>query len=144
LHSIYGTKTFKSAALGIDDRDRVREMIGADAESLVFVFGMSDRKQLLLENRSAPYYWIDHRSGEHTEIPGDSLNELVEIEVANFVEQIPFLTETSESVFQDLRYRFESTTSRMSVGAQRAFRRAFAERAEGPTASSNSIHRSRT
>ena len=125
FHSVYGTKTFLSAALTPESRNDMRALIGERAEALVFVFGMSDRKRLFLENRSAPYCWIDHRTDERTEIAGDFLNDLVEIEVANFVEQLPFRTDKADSVTQDMLHRFESTESRMSVGARDAFRRAF-------------------
>ena len=131
FHSIYGTKSFPAAAVATESRERVRRTIGEDAESLVFIFGMSDRKRLLLENRSAPYYWVDYRSGERTEVASEVLNELVEIEVANFTEQMLFLTEAPESVFQDMRHRFETTTSCMSVGAREAFCRAFDGRTGG-------------
>ena len=125
FHSIYGTKTFSPAALTMESRDDVRLLIGEQAEALVFVFGMSDRKRLLLENRSPPYCWIDHRSGVQTEISDDLLNNLVEIEVANFIEQMPFLTNKADSVICDMYHRFESTTSHMSAGAREAFCRSF-------------------
>ncbi len=125
FHSIYGTKTFSPAALTTESRDDVRLLIGEQAEALVFVFGMSDRKRLLLENRSPPYRWIDHRTGEQTEICDDLLNNLVEIEIANFIEQMPFRTDKADSVIRDMQHRFESTTSRMSAGAREAFCRAF-------------------
>ena len=127
FHSVYGTKTFSTAALRTESRDDVRALIGERAEALVFIFGMSDRKHLLLENRSPPYCWIDHRTGEQTEISDDLLNNLVEIEIANFIEQMPFLTDKADSVIRDMRHRFESTTSRMSAGAREAFCRAFDE-----------------
>ncbi|MDH3337168.1 MAG: hypothetical protein OEM76_05015 [Gammaproteobacteria bacterium] len=127
FHSIYGTKTFSPAALTTESRGDVRMLIGEQAEALVFVFGMSDRKRLLLENRSPPYRWIDHRTGEQTEICDDFLNNLVEIEVANFIEQMPFRTGKADSVIQAMRHRFESTTSRMSAGARETFCRAFDE-----------------
>ena len=135
FHSIYGTKTFSSAALTTESRDDVRLLIGEQAEALVFVFGMSDRKRLLLENRSPPYCWIDHRSGEQTEICDDFLNNMVEIEVANFIEQLPFLTDKADSVIRDMQHRFESTTSRMSAGAREAFCRAFDEHSGSANAS---------
>ena len=127
FHSVYGTKTFSTAALRTESRDDVRALIGERAEALVFIFGMSDRKHLLLENRSPPYCWIDHRTGEQTEISDDLLNNLVEIEVANFIEQMPFLTDKADSVILDMRCRFDSTMSRMSAGAREAFCRAFDE-----------------
>jgi hypothetical protein len=127
FHSIYGTKTFSPAELPTESRDDVRLLIGEQAEALVFVFGMSDRKCLLLENRSPPYRWTDHRTGQQTEICDDLLNSLVEIEIANFIEQMPFRTDKADSVIRDMQHRFESTTSRMSAGAREAFGRAFDE-----------------
>ena len=39
-------ETFQTAVLGAEARERVRETIGTRAESLVFIFAMSDRKRL--------------------------------------------------------------------------------------------------
>ena len=127
FHSIYGTKTFELAALSTDSRDDVRSLIGEQAEALVFAFGMSDRKRLLLENQSPPYRWIDHRTGEQTEIDEEFLNGLVEMEVANFIEQMPFRTDKADSVIRDMRHRFESNLSRMSAGARDEYNRVFDE-----------------
>ena len=138
FHSIYGTKTFLPAALTTESRDDVRLLIGDQAEALVFVFGMSDRKRLLLENRSPPYFWIDHRTGEQTEIDEQFLNNLVEMEVANFIEQLPFRKDKKDSVFHDMRHRFESTLSRMSACARREYHRVFDERPGRVTVSAKS------
>ena len=124
-HSICGTKTFLPAALTTESRDNVTLLIGERAEALVFILGMSDRKRLLLENQSPPYCWIDHRTGETIEIDNNLMSILVEIEVANFIEQIPFLTEDADSVIRDMRHRFETTISRMSASAREAFGRVF-------------------
>lgn len=133
FHSIYGTKTFLPKALTTESRDDVRKLIGEQAEALVFVFGMSDRKHLLMENQSPPYRWIDHRTGEQSEICDDLLNNLVEMEIANFIEQMPFRTDKADSVIRDMQHRFESTTSRMSAGAREAFWCAF----DGHSATAN-------
>jgi hypothetical protein len=125
FHSIYGTRTFQTAVLGPEARGYVRGIIGERAESLVHIFARSDRQRLLLENRTAPFSWIDHRSGRETEIPEQVFNELVEIEVANFLEQLPFLTDTPASVFDDMRRRFEAVAGRMSDRARDACRREF-------------------
>lgn len=125
FHSVYGTNTFLQAALTTESRDDVRSLIGERAEALVYVFGMSDRKSLLLDNRSAPYCWIDHRSGRQTEICNEMLSNLVEMEVANFIEQLPFRIDKSDAIVRDMQHRFEANTSRMSVGAKAAFCRVF-------------------
>jgi hypothetical protein len=120
FHSVYGTRTFKTQALATRHRQRLCALIGDYAESLVYIFGMSDRKHLLLENRSAPFFWLNHLTGERTELAGHVLNDLVEIEAANFVEQLPFGTVKTETVFQDMLNRFKSAESRMSACAREA------------------------
>lgn len=127
FHSVYGTKTFSPAALTTASRDELRLLIGEHAEALVFAFGMSDRRRLLLENQSPPYSWINHRTGEKTEIGEAFLNSLVEMEVANFFEQLPFRTDKADSVIRDMRLRFEATVSRMSAGAKATFQSACSE-----------------
>lgn len=130
FHSVYGTKTFPQAALTSISRDNVRALIGEQAELLVYMFCKSDRRRLLLENRSAPYRWIDHRTGERADITGVVLNELVEMEVANFVEQLFHRNDKTDTLIDDMRHRFETTRSRMSVAAREAFRAAIDRRAE--------------
>lgn len=130
FHSVYGTRTFRTAALTADSRDDVRAIIGERAEALVHAFGSSDRKRLLLENRSAPFVWVDFRSGERNEISSEVLNELVEMEVANFVEQLPFRADKADSVVRHMLNRFESSTDRMSPAARDAFRSAISFRIE--------------
>lgn len=139
FHSVYGTKTFRSSALTTDSRNDVRTLIGERAESLVHAFGMSDRKRLLLENRSTPFLWIDHRTGERNEISGVVLNELVEMEVANFVEQLSFRKDKADSVVRDMLNRFESSTERMSAAARDAFRSTISFRFEGSPATTQPL-----
>ena len=129
FHSVYGTGTFQLATLTTDSREYVRELIGDYSELLVFIFGMSDRRKLLLNNQAEPFGWIDHQSREWSELSVDTLNDLVEIDVANFLEQIPFGTVKSETVMLDMRHRFENAESHMSVHAREAFHRALDGRA---------------
>ena len=125
FHSIYGTNTFRIAVLSTDRRDWVRERIGTDAEALVYVYGMSDRKKLLSENRRAPYSWVAHHTGERAELPEEMLKNLVEIEAANFVEQVPCLANEPAAVFEDMRHRFEAARSLMSLAARSALESVF-------------------
>ena len=129
FHSIYGTKTFAHTDLTIRSRDRIRQLIGPDAEMLVYIFCMSDRKRLLLENQSPPYNWTNHRTGQKSRITDDVLNELVEIEVANFVDQLPFRKTKPDPVLTDMLHRFEIAKSRMTSRAAAAFSRAVEDHA---------------
>jgi len=44
FHSIYGTISFKHKTT--EDRDMIREMIGSDAENLVYIFSTLDRPRV--------------------------------------------------------------------------------------------------
>ena len=46
-HSLYGTDAFDTACLGSQDRDRVRKVIGKEAEQLAFLFGAMRREVFL-------------------------------------------------------------------------------------------------
>lgn len=135
FHSVYGTKTFRTSTIGIDSRNGLRALIGKSAEELVFVFGMSDRRHLLLQNPSPPYCWKDYRTGELAEINVHTFSSLIEIEVANFIEQLPVLDGDTAPVIRDMRNRFEATSSLMSRGARKAFRYACSGSDERPIGS---------
>lgn len=129
FHSVYGTRTFKSVTLETTYRQRLRELIGEYAESLVYIFCMSDRKKLLMDNFSEPFFWVNHSTGEKTELSGGFLGDLVELEAANYVEQLPFGTVETDAVFHDMRTRFEIAESRMSGAARDAVRQAIDDHA---------------
>ncbi len=46
-HSLYGTDAFDTACLGPQDRDRVKIVIGEEAEQLAFLFGAMRREAFL-------------------------------------------------------------------------------------------------
>ena len=121
FHSVYGTGTFKSVSLPADRRQSLRQLIGVYAESLVYVFCMSDRRKLLMDNQSAPYYWVSHLNHERTGLSYETLADLVELEVANYLEQLPFGAVKTDIVFQDMQARLESAESLMSINARAAF-----------------------
>jgi len=120
LHSIYSTRTFTQATLEISARSQVQKLIGTEAEQLVYLFCVSDRKRLLLENPLAPFSWVDHRTGERHSLPLATLQALVEIEAANFLEQLHLVD--SPEIIGDMQTRFESSGHLLSEPAKRALR----------------------
>ena len=120
FHSVYGTKTFKSVSLATTHRQRLHSLIGENAELLVYIFCMSDRKKLLMDNRSVPFYWVNHINHDRTELSHEVLADLVELEAANYVEQLPFGTVKTDAVFRDMQTRFESADPLMSTAAREA------------------------
>jgi hypothetical protein len=118
LHSVYGTLTFQHAVLDLAQRAAVQARIGKEAEQLVYLFCAGDRKRLLLENDRPPYKWIDHRNGVSRVLPRDTLRALVEIEAANYLEQLHRVN--AASVLEDMQARFEASAHHLSELARRA------------------------
>src|SRR5260370_31802079 len=54
LHSVYATDAFAHALVGPSDREAIRELIGAEAERLVFLFCSIDRRDLFASIAAAP------------------------------------------------------------------------------------------
>jgi len=87
------------------ERPRVREVIGPEAEQLVFLFCFGDRRRLMAENDGPPYTWTDHRTGATLELDAETFRDLVVLEVANFVEQLPHIDAVSDTVIADMEAR---------------------------------------
>ncbi len=88
FHSIYGTNIFAFRSAGLDQRPVIRVAIGEAAERLAYLFCMTNRPLSLLQallQRQAQL--PDIVNGGSLAITPEELSALVEIEVANFLEQ---------------------------------------------------------
>jgi len=74
FHSIYGTNKFRKSAWPTSDRATIKQLIGPDAELLVYLFFLSDRPKVFFPER-------EPENGSPT------LRRLREIEAANLLEQ---------------------------------------------------------
>lgn len=88
FHSIYGTNIFTVRSAGFDQRPLIGDAIGAEAERLAFLFCSVDRPLALLQalirgDGALP----DLATGGTLQIAPEDLAALLEIEVANFLEQ---------------------------------------------------------
>ena len=89
FHSIYGTYAFDKQSAGLGMREKIRDVIGPDAERLVHLFCVTDRRCFydhLGESRFAVRDIVEDRD---LEMDRDTLAVLIEIEVANVVDQVP-------------------------------------------------------
>ena len=134
FHSIYGTATFREAAVARSERTRVRIVIGAEAERLAFLFSCGDRRRLLLELDAPPYVWTDHASNASVELDGETFRCLVVLEAANFVEQLPFLDAVSDEVIADMQRRFAVQERWLTPAIREALDEAVARRRSGQDA----------
>ncbi len=92
LHSAYSTEAYGYQLFGREDRPRVRELVGADAERLVFAFCACKRSALLAAAEAArgtdPVSIAARWSGVTVRLGRRDLAELLVIHAANLAEQI--------------------------------------------------------
>lgn len=87
FHSIYGTSIYRRRTISRHERAAVRTVIGAQAEELAFVFGVLDRPKAWLPaitTGKAPLAGMDDVI---LTLDDTKVNELLEIEIANLLEQ---------------------------------------------------------
>ncbi|HYC47489.1 MAG TPA: hypothetical protein VED01_18600 [Burkholderiales bacterium] len=92
LHSAYATSFYPHALFDLSERDRVRRLIGREAESLVYRFCTMDRRgywDMLAKARpSGTLYYADRvRNGAPVRISLTAVQRLLMIESANVAEQ---------------------------------------------------------
>jgi len=90
FHSVYGTPGFDGALASADDRDTIRELIGRDAEELVWLFS-SLHTQRLVDAVQARTDVVERRDGAPINLTPTQRADLCEMTVANWLEQRPRL-----------------------------------------------------
>lgn len=120
FHSVYGTYIFDQQSADFSMRQRIRDVIGTHAERLVYVFCVCDRR-CFYEHLGEPTCRLpDIVHNRELELDSADLAALIEIEVANVVDQIPFrsrkkalvATELYESAFARSRGYISSHATR--------------------------------
>lgn len=104
FHSIYGTTYYRVQSATLDRRPQVAAVIGDEAERLAFLFCVTDRPQFFVEAASAMPVLEDRVSGTTLPVTPATIDALIEIEVANVVEQVdPATTRpTTVALLQDM------------------------------------------
>ena len=98
FHSIYGTQAYQTQSASLEDRHRIRAVVGERAERLAFLFAVSNRGEFFEAlDRDQATLWnrIHERASPVTH---DELRDLIEMELANFVEFMPRLPFTDEEL----------------------------------------------
>lgn len=86
FHSVYGTNVFRPQAIKPWERDRVRAVVGAEAEEYAHLFCSIDRPQALLDAIDTGTL-VDRLQGGAIAVGRNVLHALLEIECANLIEQ---------------------------------------------------------
>jgi hypothetical protein len=83
-HAVYGTDGIEGCLTALDGRDAVRRIIGAEAESLVYVYGACDRERFHPRiGTPAHNMFVDRFTGREYPIRDAELCDFCEITVAN-------------------------------------------------------------
>ena len=82
-HASYGTDGFPHALLAGDERRRLCDVIGPDAEALVRMYGVCDRSRTYPALGTAPPCVIDRFTGDATPISGRDLRDFAVLTIAN-------------------------------------------------------------
>ena len=98
FHSIYGTQSYTTQSATFEDRRRIRAVIGGRAERLAFLFSVTHRWHFFEQfGREAPVLYDRINETDLPVTPAD-LRDLIEIEVANYIEFMPRLDFTVEEL----------------------------------------------
>jgi hypothetical protein len=89
FHSVYGTQFLGDELLGTDRRDEVRAMIGAEAEAVVWLWHGIQRESLAQNLGRTDDLTIELRDGNAVTITPQQFEDLVNLMVADAVEQLP-------------------------------------------------------
>jgi len=90
FHSIYGTYAFDKRSADMSMRDTIRDHIGTRAEALVYAFCVTDRRCFYEHLGESRFVLRDIVHDCDLSLEGKSLSALIEIEVANVVDQVPY------------------------------------------------------
>jgi hypothetical protein len=126
FHSIYGTEMFQGFKLPLEDRPKVRELIGERAELLGYLNCAMDRASFdrAVEQGAAPYRFKDRLTGAEVELPLADFDDLCRIHFYDWLEQLPRCRQ-----YDYRRAPFRKMSERLGSAACVEYDRVFAEEA---------------
>ena len=129
FHSIYGTEKFQGFKLPLEDRAKVRGMIGERAEKLAYLNCAMDRSTLdrALENTGPPYRVSERDTGVHHDLSREDFDDLCRVHLFDWLEQVP----RSRYGWDYRRAAYRLMAERLGGNALAAYERVFATEPAG-------------
>jgi hypothetical protein len=123
FHSVYGTETFHSSLIPVDQRKVIRGVIGKRAEHLAYLFGVMVKESLDANlDRRCHYALVSRLDGASITIVEKDFEALCHISLANWLEQ----RDRRADVSRDYRtISFGKMVRLLRPGAVLAFRSAY-------------------
>lgn len=117
FHSIYGTKSYQLKAVALEERASIKSVIGGKAEAIAYLFGISDRTSFFEGLLKGHTLLKNRHTNEIINIDTQEAKDLLEVEVANLMDQYEYisLTQFSESILA-----FSQLQHLVSNGAKQA------------------------
>jgi hypothetical protein len=117
FHSIYGTEYYKIESADLSDRKRIAAVIGARAEDLAFLFCTTDRTGFFKEADKRGPVLIDRKTEMTVRVSVATLAALMEIEVANYIEQFNPVT-APPNLVDYMRYMLKAGSDHLTTKAK--------------------------
>ncbi|MCY1141070.1 hypothetical protein OWR29_23985 [Actinoplanes sp. Pm04-4] len=117
-HAAYGTDGFRSSLLSLDERPTLAEVIGGDAEELVYLYGSCDRAATYpqLSTAARPVFRDRFTGLERT--PGDDqVDAFVEITAANELDVFAHDPQLAARYGPELHELLAASRERLSAAA---------------------------
>lgn len=125
-HAVYGTDGFDVALLDPTDRGVLRQLVGAEAEELVYLYGACDRQRSWRRLATTGQVFDRFANAPHA-LCRARLRQFVELSIVNeldVAEQDPTMVDTHGAYFRELFTSWAPLASREVIrDAQRVFRR---------------------
>jgi hypothetical protein len=121
-HATYGTDGFETSLLGTDQREVLAELIGEQAEALVYLYGSCDRRAAYPQfGGQTPVSFRDRFTGaEHTPQPTQA-RAFAEITAANELDVVAHNPEAAERYGAGLGRLFDRMAPLLSPSAVQAY-----------------------
>lgn len=120
FHSIYGTQSFKIQTVPLDRRAEVAALIGPEAERLAYLFCVSRRRELWTGPPGEDLQIHDHADGAPRPVSAAEVLQLLEVEVANLLDQLPPRAEAPDHYKSYMETFAGLVRDRVSPGARAA------------------------
>lgn len=120
FHSVYGTRSYQIQTLPLERRAEVAALIGPEAERLAFLFCVLQRRELRTTPEGKDTELHDHATGAPRAVSASEVLQLLEIEVANLLDQVPARSALSPDRVQYMLDFDAAVRARVSDGARAA------------------------
>jgi hypothetical protein len=119
FHSIYATQSYRTQSAALDDRLMIRNVIGHEAEELAFLFCVAQRRSFFEQVGNPNPELHDRVHDEIRAVTPRVIRDLIELEVANYVEFMP-RTDFTVDELEDFQARVEAGRDVLSAAAYEA------------------------